>query len=259
MKTVVTDPPGDPAADTVTPKTDLPVDAVQQQFDAFRYTLSHDLLSPLRTLQEMARILEQEHSQHLPPDASIFLTHFSQGTHKLAERVEALVRYVKVNAQPLDCHRVDVTDLVGPVVKDLRATCGDKATVIVGALPDAHADADLVRQLFTCLLSNAFKFSRHVPEPRIEIGGAESDSGQNRYLVVDNGAGFDMKYAGRLFGLFQRMHGETQFEGTGAGLAIARRIVERHGGSIRAEAVKDQGAQFSFTLPTASTGVCAGA
>lgn len=246
------------APDTVTPKTDV-ADPVQQQFDAFRYTLSHDLLSPLRTLQEMARILEREHAQHLPPDASIFLSHFSQGTNKLADRVEALVHYVRVNAQPLNCHRVDVTRLVGEVVKDLRATHGDKATVIVGTLPDAHGDADLVRQLFTCLLSNAFKFSRNVPAPRIEIGGAESDSGHNLYFVMDNGAGFDMKYAGKLFGLFQRMHGEAQFEGTGAGLAIAKRIVERHGGTMKVDAMKDQGAQFSFTLSSASTGACAGA
>jgi light-regulated signal transduction histidine kinase (bacteriophytochrome) len=244
--------------DTVTPRTDV-ADPGQQQFDAFRYTLSHDLLSPLRTLQEMARILEREHAQHLPPDASIFLSHFSQGTSKLADRVEALVSYVRVNAQPLNCHRVDVAHLVADVVKDLRATYGDRATLIVGPLPDAHADAELARQLFTCLLSNAFKFSRNAPAPRIEIGGAQSDSGHNRYFVVDNGAGFDMKYAAKLFGLFQRMHGESQFEGTGAGLAIARRIVERHGGKMTADAIKDQGAQLSFTLPSPSTGACANA
>jgi signal transduction histidine kinase len=228
-------------------------DSAAQQFDAFRYTLSHDLLSPLRTLQEMARILEREHSQHLPPDASIFLSHFSEGTNKLADRVEALIRLVKLNAQPLNCHRVDVSRLVREVVRELRATHGDKATVVIGELPDAHADADLVRQLFTELLSNALKFSRNAAEPRIEIGSAVSGPGRNTYFVVDNGAGFDMKYAGRLFGLFQRMHGEAQFEGTGAGLAMAQRIVERQGGTIRAEAMKDQGAKFCFTLPSAST------
>jgi light-regulated signal transduction histidine kinase (bacteriophytochrome) len=254
MKTAATDGPGDPAADTVTPETDVTVDPVQQQFDAFRYTLAHDLLSPLRTLQEMARILEEEHGQHLPPDASIFLNHFSQGTSKLADRVEALVRYVKVNAQPLHCRRVDVARVASDVLKELRATYGDKASVIVGQLPDAWADADLVTELLTSLLSNALKFSRHTPGPRIEIGCTQSDSAQKDYFVVDNGAGFDMKYAGKLFGLFQRMHGEAQFEGTGAGLAIARRIVERHGGTMKAEAMKDQGARLSFTLPSASTG-----
>jgi light-regulated signal transduction histidine kinase (bacteriophytochrome) len=219
------------------------------QLDAFRYTLSHDLLSPLRTMQEMARILEREHGQHLPPDATIFLTHFSEGTSKLADRVEALIQYVRLSSQPLNCHRVDVAHVVSSVLAELRATHGDKAHVIVGELPDAHADAELTRQLFANVLSNAFKFTRNVPEPRIEIGSAVSDDGQDTYFVVDNGAGFDMKYAGKLFGLFQRMHGEAQFEGTGAGLAIARRIVERHGGTIRAQATKDQGARVTFTLP----------
>ncbi len=228
------------------------------QLDAFRYTLSHDLLSPLRTLQEMARILEREHSQQLPPDASIFLTHFSQGTNKLADRVEALIQFVRLDAQPLNCHTVDVSRLVSSVLVELRAVHGDKAQVIVGELPDVRADADLVRQLFTALLSNAFKFSRNAREPRIEIGCAMSGAGQPTYFVMDNGAGFDMKYAGKLFGLFQRMHGEAQFEGTGAGLAIARRIVERHGGTIRAEAMKDRGAKLVFTLPAASPGGAAG-
>lgn len=234
------------------------VDTAAQQFHAFRYTLAHDLLSPLRTMQEMARILEREHIQHLPPDASIFLSHFAQGTNKLADRVEALIRLVHLNAQPLNCHTVDVAHVVRDVLSELRATHGTKATVIVGILPDVQADAELVRQLFATLLSNAFKFSRHVREPRIEIG-SEPGEGFNTYFIVDNGAGFDMKYAGKLFGLFQRMHGEAQFEGTGAGLAIAHRIVERHGGTIRAGAMKDQGAKFSFTLPAASTGAHADA
>lgn len=238
--------------------TRVPADGAAQLFDSFRYTLSHDLLSPLRTLQEIAGLLEREHSQQLPPDAAAFLTHLSQGTNKLADRVEALVRFVKLNALPLNCHRVDVPRIVNDVVAELRATHGDEAIVVVGELPDAHADPDLVRQLFAALLANAFKFTRNVHEPRIEIG-SEPCEGRNSYFVVDNGAGFDMKYAGKLFGLFQRMHGESQFEGIGAGLAIARCIVERHGGTIRVEAMKDQGAKFVFTLPSASTGAYEGA
>jgi light-regulated signal transduction histidine kinase (bacteriophytochrome) len=222
--------------------------------DTFRYTLSHDLLSPLRTLQEMARVLEREHAQSLPPDASAFLSHISQGTNKLADRVDALIRLVRLGAQPLDCHRVVVARLVHEIVAEQRAVHGDKARLVIRTLPDAEGDPDLLRQLFAILLSNAFKFTRNVPEPRIEIGSAMSDAGRNGYFVVDNGAGFDMKYAGKLFGLFQRMHGEAQFEGIGAGLAMARAIVERHGGTIRAEAMKDQGAKFSFTLPSAGPG-----
>lgn len=227
--------------------------------ESLRYVLSHDLLSPLRTMQEMARILEREHGQHLPPDASVFLNHFSQGTNKLADRVEAVLRLMRLSTQPLNCRTVDVSRLVREVVSELRARHGDQATVTVGPLPEAQADPDLLRQLFVILLSNAFKFSRNVSGPRIEIGWTMSAAGQPAYFVVDNGAGFDMKYAGKLFGLFQRMHGESQFEGTGAGLAIAQCIVERHGGTIRVEAMKDQGAKFIFTLPSASSGACTGA
>jgi light-regulated signal transduction histidine kinase (bacteriophytochrome) len=154
---------------------------------------------------------------------------------------------------------VDVSRLVRETVTELRAAHGDKVAVMVGELPQARGDADLIRQLFVNLLSNAFKFTRNAPEPRIEIGSAVSGDGQTTYFVMDNGAGFDMKYAGKLFGLFQRMHGEAQFEGIGAGLAMARSIVERHGGTIRAEAMKDQGAKFIFTLPSASTGAHTGA
>src|SRR6185503_9196378 len=129
--------------------------------ESLRYVLSHDLLSPLRTMQEMARILEREHAQHLPPDASFFLTHLSQGTHKLGDRVEAVLRLLRLTTQPLNCRTTDVAQLASAAVTELRATHGDKATVIVGELPAAHADPDLVRQLFVVLLSNAFKFSRN--------------------------------------------------------------------------------------------------
>jgi light-regulated signal transduction histidine kinase (bacteriophytochrome) len=234
-------------------------DETGKLLESLRYVLSHDLLSPLRTMQEMARILEREHGQHLPPDTSVFLNHFSQGTNKLADRVEAILRLLKLDAQLLNCRTVDVSRLVSEAVTELRTTHGAKASVIIGQLPETQADADLVRQLFIILLSNAFKFSRNIREPRIEIGWAMSGSGRHTYFVMDNGAGFDMKYAGKLFGLFQRMHGEAQFEGTGAGLAIARSIVERHGGTIRVEAMKDQGAKFIFTLPSASSGACTGA
>jgi light-regulated signal transduction histidine kinase (bacteriophytochrome) len=228
--------------------------------ESLRYVLSHDLLSPLRTMQEMARILEREHGRQLPPDSSVFLNHFSQGTNKLADRVEAVLQLMRLSTQPLSFRTVGVSRLVSEVVTELRATHGnDKATVTVGTLPEAHADPDLLRQLFVILLSNAFKFSRNVSGPRIEIGWAMSASGQPQYFVMDNGAGFDMKYAGKLFGLFQRMHGESQFEGTGAGLALARCIVERHGGTIRVEAMKDQGAKLIFTLPPANPGACTGA
>ena len=228
------------------------LDRAHQQLDALYYSLSHDLHSPLRTLQEMARILLEDHSRHIPPDTGIFLKHLVQGTTRVAHRVDSLARFGRVSRQPLSFVRVDVAGLVAQLLSDTdKKTQTGHFSVATGELPDAMGDAGLIRELFSSLLSNAFKFSSQHPAPRIEIGGRR-EAGRIAYFVSDNGVGFDMKYAGKLFGLFQRMHPEAQFDGAGAGLAIARCIVERHGGSIRAEAAKDAGATFHFTLPAAS-------
>ena len=234
------------------------LDRANQQLDALYYSLSHDLHSPLRTMQEMARILRDEHSQHLPPDAGMFLGHLTLGTAKLATRVEGLARFGRVSRQPLTCRRVDIADLVRQLLAaaDKNAETGH-IDVITGDLPEAIGDPGLIQQLFSSLISNAFKFSRDCTAPRIEIGG-HGESGRNAYFVADNGAGFDMKYAGKLFGLFQRMHAEAQFDGAGVELAIARCIVERHGGTIRAEAAKGRGATFHFTLPAVSASAPSG-
>lgn len=226
------------------------LDRAHQQLDALCYSLSHDLNAPLRTMQEMARILRDEHSQHLSPETALFLGHLTQGTGKLAQRVEALAQFGRVSRQPLDCRRVDVSEQVRQLLADPDNQAGT-GHIDVGPLPEASGDAAQIHQLFSILLSNALKFSRGRPAPCIEIGGRR-DSAWNSYFVADNGVGFDMNRAGRLFGLFQRMHPEAQFAGVGVGLAIARSIVERHGGTIRAEAVKDGGATFHFTLPAAS-------
>jgi two-component system sensor kinase len=233
-------------------ESDQGLDRRDTQLDSLQYVLSHDLLTPLRTMREMARILRQEHERHLPPEAAVFLGHFADGTDKLVHRMDALVRYVRISQRPLDCHRVDIAHLVERTLDQLRAQPGNEhVEVVVGDLPDSMGDAELLGQLFSSVLSNAFKFTRGSNAPRIEIGWRDVDA-RNAYFVVDNGDGFDMKYAGRLFGLFQRMHSDAQFEGVGAGLAIARRIVERHGGTIRAEGVKGQGTTVQFTLPAVS-------
>jgi light-regulated signal transduction histidine kinase (bacteriophytochrome) len=234
------------------PELKVELDRAHQQLDALYYSLSHDLYSPLRTMQEMARILLESHSQQIPPETGVFLKHLVQGTARVADRVDGLARFGRVSRQPLSFRRVDVADLVARLLADAekKAETGH-FSVVTGALPDATGDAGLLRELFSSLLSNAFNFSRQHPAPRIEIGG-RGEADRNAYFVSDNGVGFDMKYAGKLFGLFQRMHAEAQFDGAGVGLAIARCVVERHGGTIRAEAAKDGGATFHFTLPAAN-------
>ncbi|MDW8468013.1 MAG: ATP-binding protein [Burkholderiales bacterium] len=124
-----------------------------------------------------------------------------------------------------------------------------QAEVVLGPLPPAQADASLVRQVWVNLIANALKFSRGARPPRVEIGGAPAAAGFVEYWVRDNGVGFDMRYSAKLFGVFQRLHSAAEFEGSGAGLAIARRIVERHGGRIGAESAPGSGATFRFTLP----------
>jgi signal transduction histidine kinase len=228
-----------------------------RDFELFDYVISHDLLAPARTMQELARILREDHAAALPTEAATFLGHFSRSTASLTARLEGLVRFREVSRQPLSCRTVDIAGLVRELVAEHRKSL-TAPEVVIGDLPDATGDPRLLRQAFSAVISNAFKFVRDTPTPRIEIGarrdtgGLDSgrhDSGRNVYFVADNGAGFEMKYAGRLFGLFQRLHAEAQFEGTGVGLAIARRILERHGGAMRAEGSKGTGATFELILP----------
>jgi light-regulated signal transduction histidine kinase (bacteriophytochrome) len=150
---------------------------------------------------------------------------------------------------------VSVQTLVEEILAERRRNSEDArpVNVVVGKLPETTGDTELIRQVFFNTISNAFKFTRHVEHPHIEIGGQRQEN-QSAYFVTDNGAGFDMKYAAKLFSLFQRLHSEAEFEGIGLSLALTKRIVERHGGRIWAEASKGSGASFHFTLPAVSAG-----
>jgi signal transduction histidine kinase len=221
----------------------------EKDFEMLDYVISHDLHAPLRTMQEMARLLSAEPATAAPEGAGIFLQHFLQATAKLDERIEGLVRFRKISRQPLTKQRVDVAGMIDRLLAEERASvAGQGVSVILGELPAAFGDYDLIRQAFAAMLANAFKFVRDAQAPRITIG-AHHESDRTAYFIADNGAGFDMKYAGRLFGLFQRLHNEAQFKGAGIGLALARRAIERHGGTMRAEARKGQGATFELILP----------
>ncbi len=231
----------------LTAATDL--ERVDRELDALNYALSHDLQSPIGTLQELIRILLAEDPALSPAEAKAFLGHLASGTAKLSQRVDGLVRLARISRKPLVYRRVEVTNLVQSLCQKLsHARAGARVEYIVAALPPIMGDADLLEQAFGHVLSNAFKFTRDVARPHIEIGSRE-ESGQIVYFIVDNGAGFDMKFAGKLFGLYQRLHTDAEFEGAGVGLALARRIVERHGGALQGTAVRLQGATFSIALP----------
>jgi light-regulated signal transduction histidine kinase (bacteriophytochrome) len=169
----------------------------------------------------------------------------------MGQLIEALLNFSRLNRAPIRRQTVDLGDCVvkalEPLGKELKERQID---VEIGSLPQRQADPVLLQEVFANLLGNAVKFTRQSVAPRIEIGAlsAADEQGKEVYFVRDNGAGFDMRYASKLFGVFQRLHREEEFEGTGAGLAIVQRIILRHGGRIWAESVKGQGATFYFTI-----------
>lgn len=213
------------------------------------HVISHDFRAPLRMLEQMAKILVTDHAEQLPARAAGLLNHIGSGAAKLAVRAEVLTRFDTLDQHPLHRQQVDFAAMTGKIIAELRAATPDRQIeVVIEALPEAQADFELLRLVWHNLLANAFKFTRHAAQPRIEVSGKR----QGRHIVYsikDNGVGFDPKYARRLFGYFQRMHTEEEFEGLGMGLAMAKRLIERHGGTIWVEAEKGRGAEFRFTLP----------
>ncbi|HEY5758765.1 MAG TPA: ATP-binding protein [Steroidobacter sp.] len=213
------------------------------------HVISHDFRAPLRMLEQMSKILVADHAEQLPPRATSLLNHVASGAAKLALRAEMLTRLDTLSQHALHRQAVDVAAMTDKIIAELRAAIPDRQIdVVVDELPEARADFELLRLVWHNLLANAFKFTRHVAQPRIELSGKRQGH-HIVYSVKDNGVGFDPKYARRLFGLFQRMHTEEEFEGLGMGLAMTKRLIERHGGTIWAEAEKGRGAEFRFTLP----------
>jgi light-regulated signal transduction histidine kinase (bacteriophytochrome) len=170
----------------------------------------------------------------------------------MGQLIEDLLRFSRLSRQPLSNRRVNISEMVADIVRELRLEAGEREVEVrIGELPDVTGDVSLLRQVFVNLLSNAFKFTRKT-KALVEVG-CETAGGENVFFVRDNGDGFDMAYAQKLFTVFHRMHTEDQFEGTGVGLSIVQRIVQRHGGRVWAQAEPGKGATFHVALP--KTGV----
>lgn len=217
-----------------------------RDLESFSYTVSHDLRAPLRAINGFASLLVQSEAGRLSAEGRSLLERIVSNTRRMSQLIDDILEYSRIGRARLRPVPTDMNRLVEQVVTELRGAY-PAAQVVVHPLPGASVDPVMMRQVLGNLIGNALKFSAGVAEPRVEIGCREAE-GTTEYYVRDNGVGFDMQYAGKLFGMFQRMHRPAEFSGTGVGLAIVKRLVDRHGGRIRAEAAPGQGAAFFFTL-----------
>jgi signal transduction histidine kinase len=223
--------------------------AANRELEAFTSSVSHDLRQPLSGLMWLAESLMDDKQGPLNAQQKNTIGKILAGGRALFQLTNDLLRFARLGRLPLATERVDVSQLVDSVLADLHSKENAAAVEVrVGALPSVCADPSLLKQVFANLLANAFKFRRTGGQAVVEVSGWQDAAGCS-YRVRDNGVGFDMQKAAKLFGLFQRLPGAEQFEGSGVGLSIAQRIVERHGGRIHAEARPGEGAQFTFTLP----------
>ena len=227
------------------------LEAANKELEAFSYSISHDLRAPLRHIDGFSQILVKDYLGQLPEKAQGLLRNVSERVAYMGRLIDDLLNFSRLGRQPVTKQRIIFSELVRQALEQLAPEReGREVEVRVGELPDCIGDSALLKQVLLNLLSNAFKFTRRKEHPLIEIGGGPADTpGEILYFVRDNGAGFDMEHAAKLFGVFQRMHRASEFEGTGVGLSIVQRIIHRHGGRIWAEAVVDEGATFYFTLP----------
>ncbi|HYQ02223.1 MAG TPA: PAS domain S-box protein [Polyangiaceae bacterium] len=221
------------------------LEAANRELEAFSYSVSHDLREPLRAMSGFSRALMEDFNDGLPPEAQRYLSNVCGAAARMGQLIDELLAFSRLARTPLKLRPVDTKDMVAQCLLELKP---GQAQVSTGDLPPSQADPALLRQVFVNLLSNAFKYSRHRTPPQVEIGSYRDEQGKVVFYVRDNGTGFDMSYASKLFGVFQRLHRQEEFEGTGVGLAIVQRIVTRHGGRVWAEAAPDKGATFSFTL-----------
>ncbi len=221
-----------------------------QDLESFSYSVSHDLRAPLRAVRGFAQIFIEEHGSSIPAEGRPLLDRVVQGGDRMGQLIEDLLAFARFSRQPLVKRPLSFQPIIERLVLDLQSKQERPAQVRMGELPECAGDAALLEQVLVNLLSNAFKFTRQRDPAVIEVG-SRREGEEVVYFVRDNGAGFDMKYASKLFGVFQRMHSTEEFEGTGVGLSIVQRVIQRHGGRIWAEAVIDQGATFQFTLAAA--------
>ena len=222
------------------------LDRAMKDLEAFAYSVSHDLRTPLRAISGFAHILMDSEQANLSEDGRGLLGRVVHNALRMAQLIDDILAYSRAGNRTLDWRELDLGELARSVAEELRPAYPE-VDVCIADLPTVRGDATMLRQVLANLIGNALKFSTQREKGRVEVS-CRQDGPETVFEVRDNGVGFDMQYASKLFGMFQRMHTESQFPGTGVGLAIVKRLVERHGGRIWASAEPGQGAVFSFTL-----------
>jgi len=226
------------------------LEAANRELEAFAYSVSHDLRAPLRAIDGFSRILLEEYASELPAEAQRYLNLARKNALQMGTLIDSLLAFSRLSRQPVAKRRIAPDALARQVIDDLRPEReGRRVDIFIGQMPACQGDPQLLRQVFTNLLSNSLKYTRERDIARIEVGASEPDpNGDSVFYVRDNGVGFDMRYADKLFGVFQRLHRDDEYPGTGVGLAIVQRIIQRHGGRVWAHAAVNEGATFYFVL-----------
>jgi PAS domain S-box-containing protein len=222
--------------------------AANKALEAFSYSVSHDLRAPLRAIVGFSRMLQEDYGEQLDSEGNRYLKIVRENAKRMGELIDDLLNLSRLDRKEISRQPILLNEMIQKVLSDLALDMkGRQIEFAIADLPICQADFSLLKQVWINLLSNAIKYTRYKSSACIEVGYEIMD-GEGVYFIRDNGAGFDMRYADNLFGVFQRLHREQEFAGTGIGLAIVQRIIQRHGGRIWAEAAIDQGATFYFTL-----------
>ena len=229
--------------------------AANEELGAFSYSVSHDLRAPLRHVQGFVKLLEIEAGPALGGKSLEYLTTISQAAKRMGNLIDDLLAFSRIGRAEMQTTEVNLDELVRETLADFQAeTQARNIALDIHPLPAVQADRALLRQVLVNLISNAVKFTGTRAEARIEIGSVPGGTGETVIFVRDNGAGFDPQYTDKLFGVFQRLHSQDEFAGTGIGLANVQRIIHRHGGRVWAEGVLDGGATFYFSIPNQNRG-----
>jgi light-regulated signal transduction histidine kinase (bacteriophytochrome) len=224
-----------------------------RELESYSYVISHNLRAPLRAIDACATLIERHHAASLDPEGASLVSRLRENAQRMAAMVDGLIEYAALGRRRLVVQKLDMTEVARVALDEMHLSTADVERVSIGNLPSVPADAALLQQAWRHLIDNALKFSERSGDREVRIEGAVR-RGLAEFRISDHGAGFDPAYEGKLFKLFERVHGEAEYPGLGIGLAMVKRIVERHGGFVWSEGAPGKGASFGFALPLGTPG-----